>query len=65
MGSVSTRHFECVGTGQSLGTALAIARPGSIVGVVGAPHGVDMPITETVVFRNIGLRGGVAPARTR
>jgi threonine dehydrogenase-like Zn-dependent dehydrogenase len=57
--------LECVGTGQSLGTALAIARPGSIVGVVGAPHGVDMPITETVVFRNIGLRGGVAPARTR
>ena len=56
--------LECVGTGQSLGTALAIARPGSIVGVVGAPHGVDMPIMETVVFRNIGLRGGVAPART-
>jgi threonine dehydrogenase-like Zn-dependent dehydrogenase len=57
--------LECVGTGQSLGTALAIARAGSIVGVVGAPHGVDMPIMETVVFRNIGLRGGVAPARTR
>ncbi len=56
--------LECVGTGQSLGTALAIARPGSIVGVVGAPHGVDLPIMETVVFRNIGLRGGVAPART-
>jgi threonine dehydrogenase-like Zn-dependent dehydrogenase len=45
-------------------TALAIARPGSTVGVVGAPHGVDVPIIDTVVFRNVGLRGGVAPART-
>ncbi len=55
--------LECVGTGQSVGTALAIARPGSIVGVVGAPHGVDVPIMDAVVFRNIGLRGGVAPVR--
>src|SRR5205823_2573281 len=28
--------LECVGTGQSVETAVAIARPGSIVGVVGA-----------------------------
>ena len=56
--------LECVGTGQSVETALAIARPGSIVGVVGAPHDVDAPIMDIVVFRNIGLRGGVAPART-
>lgn len=54
--------LECVGTGQSMATALAIARPGSVVGVVGAPHGVENPI-EKIVFRNIGLRGGVAPAR--
>ena len=56
--------LECVGTGQSVETALAIARPGSIVGVVGAPHDIDVPIMDIVVFRNIGLRGGVAPART-
>lgn len=55
--------LECVGTGQSVTTALAIARPGSTVGVVGAPHGVDAPIMATVVYRNVGLRGGVAPAR--
>jgi|SRR5581483_6050343 len=36
----------------------------AIVRVVGVPHGVDFPIMETVVFRNVGLRGGVAPART-
>ena len=54
--------LECVGTGQAVATALGIARPGSVVGVVGVPHDVDNPI-ETVIFRNIGLRGGVAPAR--
>ena len=54
--------LECVGTGQSMATAFAIARPGSIVGAVGAPHGVVVPI-ETVIFRDIGLRGGVAPVR--
>ncbi len=54
--------LECVGTGQSMATAFAIARPGSIIGAVGAPHGVEVPI-EAVIFRNIGLRGGVAPAR--
>jgi threonine dehydrogenase-like Zn-dependent dehydrogenase len=55
--------LECVGTGQSMATAFAIARPGSTVGAVGVPHGVEVPI-ETVIFRNIGLRGGVSPART-
>jgi len=54
--------LECVGTGQSMTTAFSIARPGSIVGAVGAPHDVDVPI-DTVIFRNVGLRGGVAPAR--
>ena len=54
--------LECVGTGESMATAFAIARSGSIVGAVGAPHGVEVPIA-TVIFRNVGLRGGVAPAR--
>ena len=56
--------LECVGTGQSVATALAITRPGSMVGIVGVPHGVDASIADTIVFRNVGLRGGVAPART-
>jgi len=54
--------LECVGTGESMATAFAIARAGSVVGAVGAPHDVVVPI-ETVIFRNVGLRGGVAPAR--
>jgi threonine dehydrogenase-like Zn-dependent dehydrogenase len=54
--------LECVGTGESMATAFAIARSGSVVGAVGAPHDVIVPI-DTVIFRNVGLRGGVAPAR--
>jgi len=55
--------LECVGTGQSVATALAVTRPGSMVGIVGVPHGVEASIADTIVFRNVGLRGGVAPAR--
>ncbi len=54
--------LECVGTGESMATAFAITRSGGMVGAVGAPHDVEVPI-DTVIFRNVGLRGGVAPAR--
>src|SRR2546427_1981046 len=53
---------ECVGTGQSMATAFAVARPGSTVGFVGVPHGVEVPI-DTMFARNIGLHGGSAPVR--
>jgi threonine dehydrogenase-like Zn-dependent dehydrogenase len=45
-----------------MATAFGIARPGSVVGAIGAPHDVVVPI-NTVIFRNVGLRGGVSPAR--
>jgi threonine dehydrogenase-like Zn-dependent dehydrogenase len=54
--------LECVGTGQAMHTALSIARPGSMVGYVGVPHGVELPIGE-MFFGNKGVRGGSAPAR--
>ena len=54
--------LECVGTGQSMATAFAIARPGSTVGIVGVPHDVEVPFNDTF-FRNVGWRGGPAPAR--
>src|SRR5215217_6640994 len=54
--------LECVGTGQAMETALAVARPGSMVGYVGVPHGVDLPIGE-MFFRNKGVLGGSAPVR--
>ena len=54
--------LECVGTGQSMETAFAVARPGSTVGFVGVPHGVELPVRR-MFGRNIGLAGGVAPVR--
>ncbi len=54
--------LECVGTGQSMATAFSIGRVGSVVGAIGAPHDVVVPM-DTVIFRNIGLRGGVSPVR--
>ena len=55
--------LECVGTNEAMQTALAIARAGSMVGYVGVPHGVEMPV-PTLFYRNIGAHGGSAPART-
>jgi threonine dehydrogenase-like Zn-dependent dehydrogenase len=54
--------LECVGTGQAMETSIAIARPGSTVGYVGVPHGVDLPIGP-MFYDNIGVQGGGAPAR--
>jgi threonine dehydrogenase-like Zn-dependent dehydrogenase len=54
--------LECVGTGQSMQTALDIARAGSMVGFVGVPHGVELPIGQ-MFSRNVGVRGGGAPVR--
>ena len=54
--------LECVGTGESMNTAITVARPGATVGYVGVPHGVDLPIGE-MFSRNIGVAGGVAPVR--
>jgi threonine dehydrogenase-like Zn-dependent dehydrogenase len=53
--------MECVGTAQSIETAAAIARPGSTIGIVGVPHG-EIPFVPAF-FRNVGWRGGPAPAR--
>ncbi|SES24385.1 Threonine dehydrogenase [Pedococcus cremeus] len=54
--------LECVGTGEAMTTAIAVARPGATVGYVGVPHGVELPI-GTMFRRNIGVGGGVAPVR--
>jgi len=54
--------LECVGTAQAMQTAISIARPGSMVGYVGVPHGVELPIGN-MFFRNVGVRGGSAPVR--
>lgn len=54
--------LECVGTGESMLQALRSTRPGGVVGYVGVPHGVELPVQE-MFFSNVGLRGGPAPVR--
>ena len=54
--------LECVGTNDSAETAFAVAAPGAIVGRVGVPHDVELD-AEGSFYRNVGMRGGPAPAR--
>jgi threonine dehydrogenase-like Zn-dependent dehydrogenase len=54
--------LECVGTDGSMKQAFACARPGSTVGFVGVPHGVELPVRR-MFSKNVGLAGGVAPVR--
>jgi threonine dehydrogenase-like Zn-dependent dehydrogenase len=54
--------LECVGTDDAMRLAFAAARPGSMVGFVGVPHGVDLPV-DRMFAKNTGLAGGVAPVR--
>ena len=54
--------LECVGTDESMKTAFAVARPGSMVGFVGVPHGVELPVRR-MFQKNVGLAGGMAPVR--
>jgi threonine dehydrogenase-like Zn-dependent dehydrogenase len=53
--------LECVGTQDSFDQAVAVTRPGGMIGCVGAPF-YDLPAAR-LAGRNIGLRGGVAPVR--
>ena len=55
--------LECVGTGDSMRQAFSVARAGSMVGFVGVPHGVELPVGR-MFSKNVGLAGGMAPVRT-
>jgi threonine dehydrogenase-like Zn-dependent dehydrogenase len=54
--------LECVGTAESMQQALAIARPGSMIGYVGVPHGVQLD-GQRLFFSQTGMLGGPAPVR--
>lgn len=54
--------LECVGTDAAMRTAFGVARPGSTVGFVGVPHGVELPV-RSMFAKNVGLAGGMAPVR--
>jgi threonine dehydrogenase-like Zn-dependent dehydrogenase len=55
--------LECVGHGESMVTALGIARPGGAVGRVGLPQHEPIPTTMRTFFDNVTIGGGPAPAR--
>lgn len=55
--------LECVGHGESIQTAIGIARPGGTVGRVGVPQEASIPDAVSSLFRNITISGGVAPVR--
>lgn len=50
---------EAVGTSDSMEQAVRVARPGGMVGVVGVPHSVELPVSQ-MFFRNVGFQGGPA-----
>ena len=54
--------LECVGLGQAVETALAIARPGGAIGRVGVPEH-DTTATGTAFWKNASMAGGPAPVR--
>ncbi len=54
--------LECVGTQQSMNQALQVARPGSMIGYVGVPHGVTFD-GQNLFFTQVGMLGGPAPVR--
>ncbi|MGN0063692.1 MAG: zinc-dependent alcohol dehydrogenase family protein [Nocardioides sp.] len=54
--------LECVGTSESMDTAIDCARPGATVGFVGVPHGVEIDAGR-LFRRNVALAGGMAPVR--
>jgi alcohol dehydrogenase len=54
--------LECVGTDESMATAVGIARSGGMIGAVGLPLYGRFHYRD-VFWKNVGIRGGVAPAR--
>jgi threonine dehydrogenase-like Zn-dependent dehydrogenase len=55
---------ECVGTEQSLKTALGVVRDGGVVSRLGVSQYTEVPMGFDTLMRNITLTGGAAPARS-
>jgi threonine dehydrogenase-like Zn-dependent dehydrogenase len=55
--------LECVGLGESMATAVNIARAGGAVGRVGVPQENTIPDAGTTFYRNVTIAGGPAPVR--
>ena len=55
--------LECVGTKQSIETAVKIVRSGGAISRIGVPQYDEGPLGFDTVFRNVTFTGGAAPAR--
>src|SRR5213076_3215236 len=55
--------LECVGLGESMLTAVSIARPGGAVGRVGVPQDESIPAAKASFSSNVTIAGGPAPVR--
>jgi threonine dehydrogenase-like Zn-dependent dehydrogenase len=55
--------LECVGHGESMHTAVSIARAGGAVGRVGVPQVTAIPDAQPTFYANITIAGGPAPVR--
>ena len=59
----SLHVVEAVGNQESLDLAVGVARPGGTVCFLGVPHNVKTAPLSEILFGNLSLRGGAAPAR--
>jgi threonine dehydrogenase-like Zn-dependent dehydrogenase len=55
--------LECVGTEESMRTAVLIARAGAAIGRVGVPHYEGTPASQQAFYGNVTVGGGPAPVR--
>lgn len=62
-GGGAPHAVEAVGNQESLDLAVGVARPGATVSFVGVPHNVKAPPMAKIFFKNLSLRGAIAPAR--
>ena len=62
-GDLADAALECVGTKQSMDTALDVVRGGGRVGFVGVPNGGPELSVRRLFDRNLTIGGGMASAR--
>lgn len=54
--------FECVGSDESIATCVGVTRAGGMIGAVGVPN-YTMFKYQDIFWKNVGIKGGIAPAR--
>ena len=62
-GAGADRVLECVGSEQSIESALRSGRPGAYVSRVGVPHTSNIDV-NALFWRNVTLTGGIASVAT-